>query len=106
MDYSEAIKIASEFAKEVNRKYQCSEVILFGSYAKGTNHKDSDIDIAVIFDQLENTLDMQLKLMRLRRKIDSRIEPHPFSIEDFNNTNPLVYEINKFGQSVNFSQVA
>ena len=34
-----------------------------------------------------------MELMRLRRKIDSRIEPHPFREKDFNITNPVVNEI-------------
>jgi uncharacterized protein len=31
-----------------------SEVILFGSYAKGTNHEWSDIDIAVVSNDFES----------------------------------------------------
>jgi uncharacterized protein len=43
---------------------------------------------------------MQLELMRLRRKIDSRIEPHPFRERDFDISNPLVHEIVKYGQEI------
>jgi len=35
------------------------EIILFGSYAKGTQNSDSDVDIAVI---IENAMDRQEKL--------------------------------------------
>ena len=100
MDKSEAIIIAIRFAKAVKSKYDCLEVILFGSYIKGTNHEESDIDIAVILKEFKNLLDVQLELMRLRRNIDSRIEPHPFRFADFNSTNPLVYEIISHGQRV------
>ena len=31
--------------------------------------------------------------MKLRRKIDSRIEPHPLRKEDFTQSNPLAFEI-------------
>ncbi len=103
---SEIIKIAHKFALEVSRKYNCREVILFGSYARGTNNENSDIDIAVILESFDNSMDVQLDLMRIRRKIDSRIEPHPFRLADFENTNPLVFEINKFGKRVEFNQVA
>ncbi len=106
MDKSEAVKIANSFAIAVKNNYECEEVILFGSYAKGTNHKDSDIDIAVILKNYENSLNIQLELMRLRRKIDSRIEPHPFRLADFETNNPLVYEIIKFGQRVDNIEVA
>ena len=106
MDKSEAIKIANRFANAVISNYECIEVILFGSYIRGTNHEESDIDVAVILKGYENPLDMQLELMRLRRKIDSRIEPHPFRLADFNSSNPLVYEIIKYGQRVDNINVA
>ena len=35
--------------------------------------------------------------MKLRRKVDLRIETHPFMISDFNNSNPVVNEILKYG---------
>ena len=38
--------------------------------------------------------------MRLRRKIDSRIEPHPFREKDFDLSNPLVNEILRYGQEI------
>jgi len=45
-------------------------------------------------------IDMQLELMRLRRKIDSRIEPHPFRESEFDLSNPMVNEIIKYGQEI------
>lgn len=72
-------------------------IFLFGSYVKGTSHKNSDIDIAVIFDTLSDAFDMQVELMKIRRKFDTRIEPHPFSESDFNATNPLANEIIETG---------
>lgn len=83
--------------------YNFVKVILFGSYAKGNYNADSDIDIAIVFDDYNNLIDMQLELMRLRRKIDSRIEPHPFRERDFNVSNPLVNEIIKYGQEININ---
>jgi predicted nucleotidyltransferase len=72
---------------------------LFGSYAKGKSTDDSDIDIALIFTNLEDSrrFDIQVKLMLLAAKIDSRIEPHPISHEDFNSGDPFVVEIKKTG---------
>lgn len=103
---SEAIKIANRFANAVISNYDCIEVILFGSYVKGTSHEESDINVAVILKGYENPLEIQLELMRLRRKIDSRIEPHPFRLADFDSTNPLVYEIIRYGQRVDNINVA
>jgi predicted nucleotidyltransferase len=100
MDRRDAIIIATTYANAVKSKYDYIKIILFGSYAKGNFNDDSDIDIAVILKDYNNLVDIQVDLMRLRRKIDSRIEPHPFRENEFEITNPLVSEIMKYGQEV------
>ncbi len=72
---------------------------LFGSYAKGKFTDDSDIDLALIFTDLDDSkrFEMQVQLILLAAKIDSRIEPHPISHEDFNSGNPFAVEIKKTG---------
>ncbi|HSV77181.1 MAG TPA: nucleotidyltransferase domain-containing protein [Bacteroidales bacterium] len=103
MDKRAAIDIAIKYAHAVKSKYDFVRIILFGSYAKGNFNADSDIDIAVVLKDYGNLIDIQLDLMRLRRKIDSRIEPHPFREKDFDITNPIVYEIVKYGQDIKIS---
>lgn len=105
MDSTDALNIAREYASAIKTNYDCKEVFLFGSYAKGTNREESDIDIAVILPEFENPIDIQLGLMRLRRKIDSRIEPHPFREKDFNISNPVVHEILKHGKKIDITSV-
>jgi predicted nucleotidyltransferase len=100
MDKKDALDIAARYANAVKSKYDFIKIILFGSYAKGNFNDDSDIDIAIVFKDYSNLIDMQLDLMRLRRKIDSRIEPHPFREKDFEITNPIVHEIIKYGQDI------
>ncbi len=104
MDKSEVINKVKEFASIVHSKYNCSEIILFGSFAKGNYHSESDIDIAIILKDFDNFINIQLELMKLRRKIDSRIEPHPFRQADFNESNPLVSEIKKYGVKINLNK--
>jgi len=41
---------AHRYADEIVKKYKPHAVVLFGSYANGTPHEYSDIDIAVVFD--------------------------------------------------------
>lgn len=77
----------------MNANYDSIRIFLFGSYAKGNFKEDSDIDIAVVLKNFSSQSDMQLELMRLRRKIDSRIEPHPFRESEFERSNPIVNEI-------------
>ena len=100
MDKADAISIAKRYANAVKGNYEFIKLILFGSYAKGNFTEDSDIDIAIVFSDYNNLIDMQLELMRLRRKIDSRIEPHPFRERDFNLSDPLVDEIVKHGKEI------
>lgn len=100
MDKKDALDIAERYANAIKSKYDFVRIILFGSYAKGNYHADSDIDIAVILKDYGNMMDTQLDLMRLRRTIDSRIEPHPFRERDFDISNPMVNEIVKYGQEI------
>jgi len=100
MDKNDAVKIAGRYAEIIDQQYDFLKIILFGSYAKGNYHEDSDIDIAIVFKDFSNLIDMQVELMRLRRKIDSRIEPHPFRESDFDISNPIVYEILKYGKEI------
>ena len=75
---------------------------IFGSYARGNPTDDSDIDLALIFSRLDDSkrFDIQVQLLLLAAQVDSRIEPHPISQEDFNSGNPFVFEIKKTGIEV------
>lgn len=94
------IEIIKEYIKEVSKYYNIQEVYLFGSYAKGTNNEDSDIDVAVVINSEENTFDLLVQLMMYTQDIDLRIEPHPFKIEDFEEGNPFIDEIKNTGLKV------
>ena len=50
---------------------------LFGSYAEKRSNKDSDIDIAIIYNVEGdiNSFEETFKLMKFRRNFDLRIEP-------------------------------
>jgi len=100
MDKREVVNIAQQYANVISSTFDCKKVILFGSYAKGTHTADSDIDIAVVFNDYPNIIDRQVELMKLTRKVDSRIEPHPFREREFEINNPLVHEILKYGQEI------
>ncbi|MEI6435987.1 MAG: nucleotidyltransferase domain-containing protein [Bacteroidota bacterium] len=104
MDKNDAIKIARRYVDSINQKYQVENAILFGSFAKGTNHPDSDIDVAIIFNSVDDMIDMQIELMQMRSDDDLLIEPHPFKKADFLATNPIVAEIMKNGiEIINFA---
>ena len=75
---------------------------VFGSYAKGTANRSSDIDLAVVSPDFgDDRQGERVKLMSLSQQIDLAIEPHPFSTEDFNDPYyPLAREIKKTGIKV------
>jgi uncharacterized protein len=77
-----------------------TKAYLFGSYAKGNEGPDSDMDIAIIFEDFPNSFDIQVDLMKIRRKFDTKIEPHPFRKSDFNVSNPIAHEILKSGLEI------
>jgi len=67
---------------------------LFGSYASGTAAAHSDIDLAVFLNKADiDGFREDLKLMRLRRKVDLRIEPHAFARTDLRQPDPFIKEI-------------
>ena len=97
------IKIADnvkKYIEEISKKFEIEAVYLFGSYAKGTNSEDSDIDVAVVLRSDKNTFDIMVDLMMLTQDIDLRIEPHPIKTEDFEKGNPFIYEIIETGIKV------
>ncbi len=89
-----------KYIEEISKYYKIQEVYLFGSYAKGTNNEDSDIDVAIIINSDTNTFDLLVELMMYTQNIDLRIEPHPIKIEDFEEGNPFVQEILETGLKV------
>jgi len=100
MSRIEAKKIVKQYAEKLKAEnYPFSAVYLFGSQLKGKTHKGSDIDVAVISDKLKRNIDKnRFLLWDLRMDVDTRIEPHGFTIKDFQDKcDPMVYEIRKTG---------
>lgn len=91
------IKKYKDTLEELN--FPVEAIYLFGSQAKGTTHKWSDIDIAVVSDKLKRNRDKyRWQLWNARMNVDLRIEPHGFTVKEFeDNANPLAYEIRSTG---------
>ena len=77
----------SEIIKEVNKKYQPKSIILFGSYRKGDDNENSDIDIAI---ELVSNIDLKIEEFGIIEKFGYRknvkINIHRFSRKKINNT--------------------
>ena len=77
------------------------KVLLFGSIMRGTSREDSDIDIAVISSSFKGDRYSDRRLIvPLRRGIDSRIDPIPFTPEDYAEGGILIDEIKSTGQEI------
>ncbi len=92
-----------EFIKILKkRNISIKQIILFGSFAKKNQHKDSDIDLAVISHQFgrDEIAEMML-LKKLSIRVSDRIEPIPLSEEYLKSKyHPLIGEIKKYGKTV------
>ena len=81
--------------------FQIKNAFLFGSYAKGTNDKWSDIDLAIISNVFEGIrMKDRDKIRRITLDISSDIEVLPFNPKDFTKDNPLAKEILETGIQV------
>lgn len=83
---SEIIELVKKLVMVLKEKnIIISEAYLFGSYANGTNSKYSDIDVALVSDTFTGVRFLDIKKIgRTVRDIDYRIEIHPFSSRDKN----------------------
>jgi len=52
VDEKQAVEIVKNYAEVVKKAFPVKKIILYGSYAKETAGKDSDIDVTVVFDSI------------------------------------------------------
>ena len=55
------MRVIRRYARQVAERFQPEKIILFGSYAYGTPHADSDVDILVIMPA-RNEIDQAIKI--------------------------------------------
>ncbi|HRW63747.1 MAG TPA: nucleotidyltransferase domain-containing protein [Bacteroidales bacterium] len=96
MDQREVINKVKEYSIILKKYFPFEKVYLFGSYAKKTNNEDSDIDVAIVVNQIEGDFfSIQPLLWKLRRQVDDRIEP--ILIEKENDNSGFLIEIQRNG---------
>ena len=95
MDKEQAIVLAKRYKEMVAERLPLKALYLYGSYSKGNYRVDSDIDIPVVVEHLDdNYFEDTPLLWKLRRKISNLIEP-VLLIEDM--SNPLYCDIARTG---------
>ena len=96
MDNREIITKLTNYKLLVSKHFDIDQLVLFGSYAKGTQKVDSDIDVAIIVNSIDQDFFSYAPLLwKLRREIDDRIEP--ILIEKNNDESGFLYEVLKTG---------
>jgi predicted nucleotidyltransferase len=76
MDKEEVIRKLVQYKKLLSQYMSFEQMMLFGSYARGTQHEESDVDVAIIVDEIQGDyFSTRPLLWRLRREVDDRIEP-------------------------------
>ena len=57
-----------QYVEAICKQYKVEAIILFGSYAKGTEHEDSDIDIAIVIDKFkDNIIEEEVQLIKIKK---------------------------------------
>jgi len=97
-------KIIQQYIIDVKKVMPIDKVYLYGSYAKGTHHNDSDVDICFFSKAFESkrSLDILTELFYLKIKYDKDllIEPNAFPESELYNDNPFVKEILRTGREI------
>ncbi len=98
-------KIITEVVRDLEaHKIKVSEVILYGSYARGTPNEFSDVDIAVVSPSFarKGILKIQEELARGMSKFLSIIEPIGCSPEEFKRADKTSFlgEVKRTGRVV------
>jgi len=76
------IKLAiREFLKELKEKPIIS--LIFGSYAKGNYTKDSDIDILLVYQKVEDSKGIENTAKKISMRTNTQISPVYLNYEDF-----------------------
>lgn len=95
----EITEIINKFIASIIPEYNPRMVVLFGSYARGSNTGNSDIDIAVIVDEVEGSfIEKEARLYKIRRSIDINIEPILLEKNNLNDKSGFLAHILSYGQ--------
>lgn len=93
--------IVREYIADVKKVMPIDKAYMYGSYAKGTQKEDSDVDICFFSDAFasKRTIDVLPRLLGLSRKyyMDIDIDPRAFPTSELDNDNPFVKEVLRTG---------
>jgi len=86
MTQNKIIQYLKNHKNEFEKKYNISKFVLFGSYARGEENRDSDIDIAIetnlsdyfklydLKEELENAFQTSVDIIRIRKDMNMALK--------------------------------
>jgi predicted nucleotidyltransferase len=86
MNKNEIVNYLKSHKEEFRKRFQVSRIALFGSYARGENREDSDVDIAIetpvsdyfllydLKEELEQAFHSKVDLIRVREKMNASLK--------------------------------
>lgn len=88
-------KVIEDYIIKISKEIPIKKVFLFGSHAKGNNHKYSDVDLAFFSDYFKDMsrVDGIHLLLLHAMDYDIDIEPQPFTWEEYKDPDGIVAEI-------------
>jgi predicted nucleotidyltransferase len=97
-------KVARGYVERLAKedKLKVNKIIIFGSYAKGTTHKWSDIDVCIISPRFKDEFEA-LQFLWTRRsdqEVRAGLEPVGFSKKVFKEGSSLIREIERTGVEI------
>ncbi|MCL1881084.1 MAG: nucleotidyltransferase domain-containing protein [Oscillospiraceae bacterium] len=101
LDKGKVREIAVKYADEVRKIFNPASVILFGSYVNGTPHEWSDIDIAVLVNDVKDDdwYNSRILLNKIRRNLYF-IDVEPHLLDENHDPSGFVEHIIKTGEVI------
>jgi len=81
---NEIIEAAKRVRRQIASELDVKRIFIFGSYAKGTYSENSDIDLCIVADNVENEFLATFKIAPKLAAVDPRIEPIVVAEREFN----------------------
>ena len=92
-----------EYIAELSKEIPVQKAVLFGSYARGNYHQDSDVDLAIFSDYFEGRSRIEgikFLLSRARKYVKMDFQPIPFTYRDYLECDGFAAEVLKEGVEI------
>jgi predicted nucleotidyltransferase len=75
--------LLEEIQEEISKETAYFSLVIFGSYAKRQEKKDSDLDILIFIENEKDTRQIQARIESIKRRSIIELDAHIISVKDF-----------------------